>query len=62
MICLVHDADDTHVLLARQPTWPVGQFSVLAGFVEVGESLEAWAAGEVLEFTRRFPDAVMVRL
>lgn len=48
VICLVHDGGD-HVLLARQPTWPVGRFSVLAGFVEAGESLEACVAREILE-------------
>ncbi|GAA4612956.1 NAD(+) diphosphatase [Saccharopolyspora hordei] len=48
VICLVHDGAD-HVLLARQPTWPPGRYSVLAGFVEVGESLEACVAREVAE-------------
>ena len=48
VICLVHDGAD-RVLLARQPTWPAGRFSVLAGFVEAGESLEACVAREVLE-------------
>jgi NAD+ diphosphatase len=48
VICLVHDGAD-HVLLARQPIWPAGRFSVLAGFVEAGESLEACVAREVLE-------------
>jgi NAD+ diphosphatase len=48
VICLVHDGGD-HVLLARQPTWPAGRFSVLAGFVEAGESLEACVAREILE-------------
>jgi NAD+ diphosphatase len=52
MICLVHDGGTgpaAQVLLARQPTWPVGRFSVLAGFVEAGESLEACVAREVHE-------------
>ncbi|GAA0538372.1 NADH pyrophosphatase [Saccharopolyspora subtropica] len=48
VICLVHDGAD-HVLLARQPIWPKGRFSVLAGFVEVGESLEACVRREVAE-------------
>jgi NAD+ diphosphatase len=48
VICLVHDGAD-HVLLARQPSWPVGRFSVLAGFVEAGESLEACVAREIEE-------------
>ncbi|GAB3284881.1 NAD(+) diphosphatase [Parasphingorhabdus pacifica] len=48
VICLVHDGAD-QVLLARQPSWPTDRYSVLAGFVEVGESLEACVAREVLE-------------
>jgi NAD+ diphosphatase len=48
VICLVHDGGD-HVLLARQPIWPPQRYSVLAGFVEVGESLEACVRREVAE-------------
>ena len=48
MICLVHDGAD-RVLLARQPVWPEGRFSVLAGFVEAGESLEACVLREIHE-------------
>ncbi len=48
IICLVHDGAD-HVLLARQPSWPHRRFSVLAGFVEAGESLEACVAREIGE-------------
>ncbi|GAA4831313.1 NAD(+) diphosphatase [Actinomycetospora corticicola] len=48
MICLVHDGAD-RVLLARQPIWPEGRYSVLAGFVEAGESLEACVARECAE-------------
>jgi NAD+ diphosphatase len=48
VICLVHDGAD-QVLLARGPEWPEGRFSVLAGFVESGESLEACVAREILE-------------
>lgn len=48
VICLVHDGAD-QVLLARQPTWPPERYSVLAGFVEVGESLEACVRREVFE-------------
>lgn len=48
VICLVHDGAD-HVLLARQPTWPAGRYSVLAGFVEAGESLEACVVREAFE-------------
>ncbi|WP_040797866.1 NAD(+) diphosphatase [Nocardia higoensis] len=48
VICLVHDGDD-RVLLARQHTWPVTMFSLLAGFVEVGESLERCVEREIRE-------------
>jgi NAD+ diphosphatase len=48
VICLVHDGAD-RVLLARQPVWPEGRFSVLAGFVEAGESLEACVLREIHE-------------
>lgn len=48
VICLVHDGAD-RVLLARQPSWPPGRFSVLAGFVEAGESLEDCVRREILE-------------
>ena len=37
------------VLLARQPVWPIGRFTVLAGFVEAGESLEACVRREIHE-------------
>jgi NAD+ diphosphatase len=52
VICLVHDRDGqdgSQVLLARQPIWPKGRYSVLAGFVEAGESLEACVSREIAE-------------
>jgi len=48
VIMLVHDGGDRCVL-GRQPVWPPGRFSVLAGFVEPGESAEAAVAREVEE-------------
>ena len=48
VIMAVTDADD-RLLLARSPHWPQGRLSVLAGFVEPGESLEAAVAREVFE-------------
>ncbi|GAA1333913.1 NAD(+) diphosphatase [Catellatospora bangladeshensis] len=48
VICLVHDGAD-RVLLARGEGWPEGRYSVLAGFVEAGESLEACVAREIEE-------------
>lgn len=43
--------DDGKVLLHRQPAWPPGMWSILAGFVEPGETLEEAVAREVLEET-----------
>lgn len=48
VIMSITDADD-RLLLARSPHWPEGRLSVLAGFVEPGESLEAAVAREVFE-------------
>ncbi|WP_261576183.1 NAD(+) diphosphatase [Frankia gtarii] len=48
VICLVHDGAD-RMLLGRHRAWPAGRFSVLAGFVEAGESLEACVAREIGE-------------
>ena len=47
VIMLVHDGD--RCLMGRQASWPEGQYSVLAGFVEPGESLEEAVAREVAE-------------
>ena len=38
-------------LLGRQPSWPEGRYSTLAGFVEPGESLEEAVVREVAEET-----------
>jgi len=48
VIMLITDADD-RALLGRQPSWPAGRWSTLAGFVEPGESLEDAVRREVLE-------------
>ena len=48
VIMLVHDSAD-RVLLARGPNWPADRRSVLAGFVEPGESLEQAVVREVRE-------------
>ena len=50
MIVLVTDADD-RALLARNAMWPERRVSVLAGFVEAGESAEQAVAREVQEET-----------
>jgi NAD+ diphosphatase len=48
VIMLVHDGAG-HCVLARGPQWAPGRMSVLAGFVEAGESAEAAVAREVGE-------------
>lgn len=48
VIVLVHDGEGNAVL-ARQPTWAPGRFSVLAGFAEAGESLEGTVTREIGE-------------
>ena len=48
VIMLVHDGAG-HCVLGRGPQWPPGRMSVLAGFVEAGESAEAAVAREVAE-------------
>ncbi|BBY54703.1 NAD(+) diphosphatase [Mycobacterium koreense] len=48
VICLVHD-DAGRAVLARQAGWPPRLFSLLAGFVEAGESLESCVVREIRE-------------
>ncbi|BBY43667.1 NADH pyrophosphatase [Mycolicibacterium celeriflavum] len=48
VICLVHDGHDRAVL-ARQTVWPERLFSILAGFVEAGESFESCVVREIAE-------------
>jgi NAD+ diphosphatase len=49
VIALVVDPQADRVLLGRQPSWPGGRYSALAGFVEPGESLEEAVAREIDE-------------
>ncbi|UJA18786.1 NAD(+) diphosphatase [Thermoleophilia bacterium SCSIO 60948] len=49
VIMLVVDDERDRVLLGRQPSWPEGRYSALAGFVEPGESLEEAVIREVAE-------------
>ena len=46
---IVAVSDGERLLLGRQAAWPAGRWSVLAGFVEPGESLEDAIAREVME-------------
>ena len=57
VIMLVTDGE--RALLGRQKSWPKGQFSTLAGFVEPGESLEDAVAREVREETGIVVDEVV---
>jgi NAD+ diphosphatase len=41
--------NDRRVLLGRRPVWPAGRYSVLAGFVSPGESVEEAVVREVRE-------------
>ena len=47
VIMLILSGND--VLMGRSPHWPEGMYSLLAGFVEPGESLEGAVRREVLE-------------
>ncbi|MEN9705707.1 MAG: hypothetical protein RLZZ393_1586 [Pseudomonadota bacterium] len=49
IIVLVRHGD--RALLGRQPSWPPGRYSTIAGFVEPGESLEDAVRREVREET-----------
>jgi NAD+ diphosphatase len=40
---------EDRLLLGRQPQYPPARYSALAGFVEVGETIEAAVARELLE-------------
>lgn len=48
VIMLITD-DHDRALLGRQPSWPDGRFSTLAGFVEPGETLDDAVRREVME-------------
>ena len=48
VIMLITDEQD-RALLGRQPIWPEGRFSTLAGFVEPGETLGDAVRREVME-------------
>ena len=60
VIVLVHDGGD-RCLLGRQPVWPAGRYSTLAGFVEPGESLEQAVAREVEEESGVVVDDIVYR-
>ncbi len=49
IIVLIHD--DDRLLLTRQSSWPPNRYSLVAGFVEPGETLEECVAREIAEET-----------
>lgn len=51
VITLVVHPDGDKILLGRQSRWPDGMYSVVAGFVEPGESLEECVRREIKEET-----------
>ena len=57
VIVLVTDGE--RALLGRQPAWPPGRYSTVAGFVEPGESLEDAVVREVREETGVIVDEVV---
>jgi NAD+ diphosphatase len=60
VIVLLHDGGD-RALLGRQPSWPAGRYSTIAGFVEAGESAEQCVHREVREETGVFIDDLIYR-
>jgi NAD+ diphosphatase len=60
VIVLLHDGGD-QALLGRQPSWPKGRYSTIAGFVEAGESSEQAVHREVREETGMLVDDVVYR-
>ena len=61
MIALISSRDQQRVLLARSPRHPTGVHTVLAGFVEAGETMEGAVAREVFEETGVLIDQGSVR-
>jgi len=53
--------NDDWILLGRKQSWPTGRYSLLAGFVEVGETLEAAVEREVMDESGVSIDPVTVR-
>jgi NAD+ diphosphatase len=49
VIVAVQSHERTHLLMGRKAVWPEGRYSTLAGFSEMGESLEECVLREVLE-------------
>ncbi|GJD10911.1 Peroxisomal NADH pyrophosphatase NUDT12 [Galdieria sulphuraria] len=50
-VIIVAVVKNGHLLMGRQPSWPLGRYSVIAGFMEHGESIEDAIYREVKEET-----------
>jgi len=50
-VVIMHVTDGNRVLVGRSPGWPEGMYSLLAGFMEPGETIEAAVRREVAEET-----------
>jgi NAD+ diphosphatase len=57
-VVIVRVTDGERLLLAHKADWPEGRYSVLAGYVEPGESLEDAVRREILEESGVAVDAV----
>lgn len=51
VIVAIHDRADERILLGHNAAWPADRYSLIAGFVDPGESLEAAVVREVHEET-----------
>lgn len=60
-IMLVTSPCEKYALLGRKSSWPAGRFSTLAGFCEVGETLEECCQRETFEESGVVVDPVSVR-
>ena len=61
-IMLITDRTGEHCLLGRKSIWPVGRYSALAGFTEVGETLEQTVVRETFEEAGVRVDAESLRM
>lgn len=61
-IMLITDRTGDHCLLGRKAIWPTGRYSALAGFTEVGETLEQTAVRETFEEAGVTVDADSLRM
>jgi NAD+ diphosphatase len=57
-VVIVRVVDGDRLLLGRQASWPEHRYSILAGFVEPGETLEQAVRREVLEESAVIVDSV----